>query len=67
MGRALILAKNILNEFRKQTHPAAVLPVRVNGRAISQDTICRVHILALVYVRLIGFSWIFLLVNGLTF
>lgn len=67
MGRALILAKNILNEFRKQTHPAAVLPVRVNGRAISQDTIYRVHIFALVYVLLIGFSWIFLLVNGLTF
>ncbi|MDR1224182.1 MAG: TrkH family potassium uptake protein [Tannerella sp.] len=67
MGRALILAKNMLNEFRKQTHPAAVLPVRVNGRAISQETIYRVHIFALVYVLLICFSWIFLLVNGLTF
>jgi trk system potassium uptake protein TrkH len=67
MGRALILAKNTLNEFRKQTHPAAILPVRVNGRAVSQDTIYRVHIFALVYFLLISFSWIFLLINGLSF
>ncbi|HCC53108.1 MAG TPA: potassium transporter [Porphyromonadaceae bacterium] len=67
MGRALILVKNMLNEFRKQTHPAAILPVRVSGRVISQDTIYRVHIFALVYVLLICFSWIFLLINGLTF
>ncbi|MDR1381307.1 MAG: TrkH family potassium uptake protein [Tannerella sp.] len=67
MGRALILAKNTLNEFRKQTHPAAILPVRVNGRAVSQDIIYRVHIFALVYFLLISFSWMFLLMNGLTF
>ncbi|MDR0742931.1 MAG: TrkH family potassium uptake protein [Tannerella sp.] len=67
MGRALILTKNILNEFRKQTHPAAILPVRVNGRAVSQDIIYRVHIFTLVYILLICFSWIFLLLNGLTF
>jgi trk system potassium uptake protein TrkH len=67
MGRALIIAKNMLNEFRKQTHPAAILSVRVNGRAVSQDIIYRVHIFALVYILLICFSWIFLLLNGLTF
>jgi trk system potassium uptake protein TrkH len=67
MGRALILVKNMLNEFRKQTHPAAILPVRVNGRAVSHDVIYRVHIFLLVYLLLICFSWIFLLINGLTF
>jgi trk system potassium uptake protein TrkH len=67
MGRALILTKTMLNEFHKQTHPTAVLPVRVNGRAVPQDVIYRVHIFALVYVLLICFSWIFLLINGLTF
>ncbi|MDL2304159.1 TrkH family potassium uptake protein [Bacteroides sp. OttesenSCG-928-D19] len=67
MGRALILVKNMYNEFRKQTHPAAILPVRVNGRAISQDVIHRVHIFVLVYFLLIGFSWFFLLINGLSF
>ncbi|MDR2774306.1 MAG: TrkH family potassium uptake protein [Tannerella sp.] len=67
MGRALILVKNMLNEFRKQTHPAAILPVRVNGRAISQDVIYRVHIFLLVYLLLVCFSCMFLLINGLTF
>lgn len=67
MGRVLILAKNMYNEFRKQTHPAAVLPVRVNGRAVSHDIIYRVHIFVLVYFLLIGFSWFFLLINGLSF
>jgi trk system potassium uptake protein TrkH len=67
MGRALILVKNMLNEFRKQTHPAAILPVRVNGRAISHDVIYRVHIFLLVYLLLVCFSCMFLLINGLTF
>jgi trk system potassium uptake protein TrkH len=67
MGRALILVKNMLNEFRKQTHPTAVLPVRMDGRAVSQDIVYRVHVFALVYVLLICFSWVFLLLNGLRF
>ncbi|MDR0572459.1 MAG: TrkH family potassium uptake protein [Tannerella sp.] len=67
MGRALILVKNMYNEFRKQTHPAAILPVRVNGRVISQDVIHRVQIFLLVYILLIGFNWMFLLLNGLNF
>lgn len=67
MGRALILIKNMLNEFRKQTHPSAILPVRANGRPVSRDVIYRVHIFALVYFLLISFSWLFLLINGLTF
>jgi trk system potassium uptake protein TrkH len=67
VGRALIILKSVYNEFRKQTHPAAILPVRVNGRAVSQDIIYRVHVFVLVYFLLIGFSWFFLLVNGLSF
>jgi len=67
MGRALILMKNMYNEFRKQTHPAAVLPVRVSGHAVSQDIIYRVHIFVIVYFLLIGFSWLFLLFNGMSF
>ncbi|MDR3253162.1 MAG: TrkH family potassium uptake protein [Tannerella sp.] len=67
MGRAMILMKNMLNEFRKQTHPAAILPVRFNGRAVSKDIVHNVHVFLMVYIMLIGFSWLFLLVNGLSF
>jgi trk system potassium uptake protein TrkH len=67
MGRAMIVVKNMVNEFRKQTHPAAILPVRVNGRAIPQETIHRVHVFVLVYFFIIAVSWAILLLNGLTF
>ena len=67
VGRAMVALKNVYNEFRKQTHPAAVLPVRVNGRAISQDIIYRVHIFIIVYLLLIGLSWIILIISGMTF
>jgi trk system potassium uptake protein TrkH len=67
MGRVLILIKNMLNEFKKQTHPTAVLPVRINGHAISQDVIYRTHIFVLVYFMIIGFSWAFFLLNGFCF
>ncbi len=67
MGRALILTKNMYNEFRKQTHPAAILSVRVNDRVVSPDIVHRVQIFLLVYILLIGFSWMFLLLNGLSF
>lgn len=67
MGRALILIKDMYNEFRKQTHPAAVLPVRVNGRAVSQDIIHRVQIFFAVYFLLVAVSGLFLLLNGMGF
>jgi trk system potassium uptake protein TrkH len=67
MGRAMVVVKNMVNEFRKQTHPTAILPVRVNGKAITQDVVHRVHVFVLVYFMIIGFSWAILLLNGLTF
>jgi trk system potassium uptake protein TrkH len=67
MGRALILAKDMYNEFRKQTHPAAVLPVRVNGRAVPQEVVRRVQIFFAVYFLLVAISWLFLTLNGCTF
>ncbi|MDR1813413.1 MAG: TrkH family potassium uptake protein, partial [Tannerella sp.] len=65
--RAMLVVKNMMNEFRKQTHPTAVLPVRVNGRAVQQDIIHRVHVFVLVYFAIIVVSWAFLLLCGLTF
>ena len=67
VGRVMILLKNVYNEFRRQIHPAAVLPVRVNGRAISQEMIYRVHIFVIMYLLLIGLSWFFLLISGMSF
>jgi trk system potassium uptake protein TrkH len=67
MGRAMIIVKNMINEFRKQTHPAAILPVRVNEKAITQDIIHRVHVFVLVYFMITGISCAVLMLAGLTF
>ena len=42
MGRFVILTKNLSNEFKKQTHPHAVIPVRMNGHVVSGEsyTVC---------------------------
>jgi trk system potassium uptake protein TrkH len=63
-GRAMIVIRNMINEFRKQTHPAAVLSVRINGRAVTQDMIHRTHVFILVYFMITGFSWAILLLSG---
>ena len=40
MGRFVILTKNLSNEFKKQTHPHAVIPVRMNGHVVSGVSFC---------------------------
>ena len=53
VGRFVILAKNLLNVFKKQTHPHAVIPVRFNGRVVSTDVVDRVLAFAFAYIVLI--------------
>lgn len=67
MGRFVILVKNLLNEFKKQTHPNAILPVRMNEHAVSRDVVHRVLAFAFVYAALIFVSCIVLTLDGMTF
>jgi trk system potassium uptake protein TrkH len=67
MGRFVILAKNLLNEFKKQTHPNAILPVRMNDHAVSRDVVHRVLAFTFVYAGLIFFCCIILTLDGMGF
>lgn len=67
MGRFVILIKNMLNEFKKQTHPNAVLPIRMSGQIIPSHIVQRVSTFAFVYVGLILVGVAVLLLDGLTF
>ncbi|MDR2918550.1 MAG: TrkH family potassium uptake protein [Tannerella sp.] len=67
VGRFVILIKNTLNEFKKQTHPNAVLPVRVSGQVISAEIVHRVLTFTFIYVGLIAVGCAILLINGLEF
>lgn len=67
MGRAVILAKILSNEFKKQTHPQAVIPVRMNGHVVSGDVVHRVLAFVFAYITLIVFSCLLLTLDGLGF
>jgi len=67
MGRFVILIKNTKNEFKKQTHPNAVIPVRMNGQVIPEHIVQRVQTFAFIYLALIITGSAVLLVDGQSF
>lgn len=67
MGRFVILSKNLFNEFKKQTHPNAIIPVRMNGHVISVNIVHRVLAFAFAYLALILVSCLTLTLDGLGF
>lgn len=67
MGRFVILIKNTLNEFKKQTHPNAILPVRVSGQVIPSEVVHRVLTFTFIYVGLIAIGCAILLIDGIEF
>lgn len=67
MGRFVILAKNLFNEFEKQTHPNAIIPVRMNGHAVSGDIVHRVLAFTFAYIALTFVSCMVLMIDGMGF
>ena len=67
MGRFVILTKNLSNEFKKQTHPHAVIPVRMNGHVVSGDIVHRVLAFVFAYITLIVVSCLALSLDGMGF
>lgn len=66
-GRVAILAKSIRGEFRRILHPNAVIPVRMDGNAISSITQATVLTFACLYFLLIFLGWFVFMVMGLDF
>lgn len=67
MSRFVVLAKNLSNTFKKQTHPHAVIPVRMNGKAVSEDLVRRILAFVFAYLGLIVISCLFLSFLGFDF
>ncbi|MCL2649697.1 MAG: TrkH family potassium uptake protein [Candidatus Azobacteroides sp.] len=53
MIRFVILCKSTMNEFSKQIHPKAIIPVRLNGNAVSYNIVQRVLAFAFLYIATI--------------
>jgi len=65
--RALVLAKNTFNEFGRLLHPRAIIPIRLNDRALSFEVVQRLLAFAFLYIFIIVFSWGVLVLAGVPF
>ena len=63
--RAVVLAKNTIAEFARLIHPRAIIPVRLNGKALSFSIVQRLLAFAFLYICLIFFSWMILTLIGM--
>ena len=51
--RISVVVKDVLNEFRLQIHPRAVLPVRLNGTVLEEQKVTRALAFVIIYVFII--------------
>lgn len=65
--RAVVLTKILSNEFKKQTHPQAIVPVRMNGHVVSGNVVHQVLAFVFAYITLIVLSCLVLTLDGLGF
>jgi len=54
--RQLLLLKNSLLELKRSIHPQAIIPVRMNGKVVSQDIIFKVMAFFLIYIIIFLFG-----------
>lgn len=66
IDRLVVLAKNTKNELYRVIHPNAILPVRVNGKAISHEIVSKILAFILVYVMVLIAGSIILSALGLS-
>ena len=64
MVRYQLLIKNIIAETKKLLHPSAVIPVRQNGKAVSNDIIAKVSAFVLLYLAIFGIGSLLLSIMG---
>jgi trk system potassium uptake protein TrkH len=65
--RQLLLFKNSLLELKRLVHPHAVLPVRLNGKLVSQDIIFNVLAFFLIYIIIFALGTFVMSLMGLDF
>jgi trk system potassium uptake protein TrkH len=65
--RHVILIKNSFLEMKRQIHPSAVLPVRLNGNAITQDITFNILAFFVIYITIFAFGAIVMALIGVDF
>ncbi len=65
--RHAILIKNSVLEMKRQIHPAAVIPVRYNGKAVTQDITFNVLAFFVIYITVFALGTIVMALTGVDF
>lgn len=65
--RHIILFKNSSLELKRQLHPSAVIPVRINGKAVSPDTVYNILAFFVLYLSIFALGTIAMALIGLDF
>jgi len=65
--RHIILIKNSILELKRQVHPSAVIPVRFNGKAVTQDITFNILAFIMIYIGIFAFGSIIMGILGLDF
>lgn len=65
--RIIVLFKNTINEFKRQVHPNAILPVRLNGQVVSIEVVTKVLAFMFLYLGILVISFLLLSLIGLEF
>lgn len=65
--RVVVLFKNAVNEFKRQVHPNAILPVRVNHQVLPMDVVTKILAFIFLYLLILLISFLVLSLTGISF
>lgn len=65
--RHMVLLKNSILEMKRQVHPSAIIPVRVNGKAVTQDITFNVLAFFIIYVTVFAIGSVVMALIGVDF
>ncbi len=65
--RHVILIKNSILEMKRQIHPSAVVPVRYNGKAVTQDITFNILAFFIIYLNIFAIGTIIMALSGVDF
>ncbi len=65
--RIVVLFKNAINEFKRQVHPTAILPVRINKHVLAVDVVTKILAFIFLYLVILFFSFLVLSLTGISF
>ncbi len=62
--RHIILIKSIRTEFRRMTHPSAVIPIKINSRSVSAEVVYKVLAFLVLYIIIFAIGSLALTITG---